>query len=179
MELRIGNLLEPVQDEVFDTICCNPPLLAIPEDVAFPFIADGGRDGLDITMQLLSHLRTFLSHQGQCYIVGTLLGDQEGPNVSRIEKTAREVGLNVHLTFPYRENLVNGSKMLDALIVTASRYNQMKRETLRTAFLKSFAKKEVEYMYSFLLHATVASDPLHARVEQSSHYFRNSSFWSV
>ena len=42
MTLHIGDGIEPVKGKKFDTICCNPPLLPVPDGVPYPFVLGFG-----------------------------------------------------------------------------------------------------------------------------------------
>jgi ribosomal protein L3 glutamine methyltransferase len=72
IELRQGDLLEPVAGERFDLIVCNPPYvnrqsmaLLPPEYRAEPQHAlDGGRDGMDIIRRLLADAHQHLNPAG-------------------------------------------------------------------------------------------------------------------
>ncbi len=41
----------------FDLICMNPPLLPIPSGLGYPFIGDGGPDGLAVTRRVWGNWR--------------------------------------------------------------------------------------------------------------------------
>ena len=79
IELRIGETLGPLNGETFDRICCNPPLLPIPEQVPYPVPGDGGPDGLSVVRPLLQALPRILREDGRCHVIGTILGDGSGP----------------------------------------------------------------------------------------------------
>lgn len=81
MEVRVGDLYGPVAGEVFDDVLSNPPLLPVPEDVQFPFVGDGGRDGFDLVWRIMDGLPEHLSDRGVARVVGTVLSDGYVPVV--------------------------------------------------------------------------------------------------
>lgn len=61
VELRVGNLLEPVVDEMFDLVVANPPFVLSP-DAAFVF-RDAGQDG-NVSRSLVSAVPSILRPGG-------------------------------------------------------------------------------------------------------------------
>jgi hypothetical protein len=180
IELRIGDLLEPVRGETFDEICCNPPLLPIPTGLEFPQTADGGPDGGAFVARILEALPELLSPRGRCHLIGTALGDSMGPNLERQLLLARRNRLDLFIILPDRASLAGDSPFLDGLAATAGDYGALDRETARTVLERAYAQEGAEYLYPYLLTATrtegTAAMP---RVEVTSHYLRGSKFWSV
>ena len=179
IELRLGDLVEPVAGETFDRICCNPPLLPVPDSLPFPVVANGGPDGLSTVNRLIAALPGLLRDGGRCHIVGTLVGSGEGPDICALQKLVEEGGLDVILILPCRESLAPTARMLDSMALTASRYSGVDLETARRAFLDSFAAMGVDHLYSFLMAAMPARGRHKGRIEMTQHYLRGSSFWTV
>lgn len=80
----IGVLTGSVQDHVLepcsvDRIVSNPPLLAIPEGFSYPFVGDGGPDGLRIVREILKKAEISLKPGGQAQVIGTTIGNEDGP----------------------------------------------------------------------------------------------------
>lgn len=75
ISVRCGDLYDAVGGGVFDLVCANPPLLPIPEGMEYPFVGDGGPDGLAVTWQILSGLADRLSEVGHAQLIGMTLSD--------------------------------------------------------------------------------------------------------
>ncbi len=76
VEVRIGDLWGCVGAiERFDLVAANPPLLPIPEGVAYPFVGDGGPDGLDVTRRILDPVAEHLTPSGTAQVLGITLSD--------------------------------------------------------------------------------------------------------
>jgi len=72
VDLREGNMFEPVEGR-FDVIIFNPPYLpTAPEDLTHSPLdkaLDGGPDGTAVTIQFIEQLNQYLAHEGRAYIV--------------------------------------------------------------------------------------------------------------
>jgi carbamoyltransferase len=64
LEVRIGDLLEPVRGERFDLITANPPF--VPSPVNTLGFRDGGRSGEDIQKRIVAGLPDHLAPGGRC-----------------------------------------------------------------------------------------------------------------
>lgn len=63
-----GDLFEPVNDETFDIILCNPPYL--PDEPKDPDVAlDGGPEGWEFIDRFLSEAKPFLAKEGKILLL--------------------------------------------------------------------------------------------------------------
>ena len=84
LEVRIGDLFEPVAAERFDLITANPPFVPSPSD-EFRF-RDGGRSGEDIQKRIVAELPLRLAPEGIAQIV-TELPERDGePLLDRLRQ---------------------------------------------------------------------------------------------
>lgn len=89
VEIRVGDLYEPVFREQFDIICSNPPFMAVPENVEYFLSGNGGPDGLKIINRILEGLDDHLAKDGKCFMaIMDLIGDDDGP---LLEKKLRQL----------------------------------------------------------------------------------------
>ena len=65
----------------FDFICANPPLLPIPFNLNYPFVGDGGTDGLSIFRQIMNYGIPHLSKNGKIVTLGLSGGSEVGPDI--------------------------------------------------------------------------------------------------
>lgn len=85
VELRRGNLLEPVEGEQFDLVVSNPPFVITPrrggQSAPGPFVyRDGGLDGDDIVSTLVRSLPGVLAEGGVAQMLGNweIHGEEAG-----------------------------------------------------------------------------------------------------
>lgn len=155
VEFLLGDLFEPVAGRRFDVICSNPPFLPVPVGVRLPLFADGGPDGLSIVRRLLAGLPEFLEAHGRCYIVGSVLGTSDGPDLSSFETSAAGAGLRITITCLTCEEL--DESMMDtyaANVVAAAREGDS-----RPTFRRHFQTLGATHLYCFLLNARRSSQP--------------------
>jgi SAM-dependent methyltransferase len=74
VELRQGDLFEPVAGERFDYICANPPFEPVPPGTEYYLHSDGGPDGLAAVRRLLAGFPNHLSNRGALEMVSFSLG---------------------------------------------------------------------------------------------------------
>jgi len=77
-----GDLWEPLPEQaVYDHVTCNPPLMPVPESVAFPLFGHGGADGLDVVTRIVDALPQRLSPRGRLTLIGACTGDARTPAI--------------------------------------------------------------------------------------------------
>lgn len=155
VEFLIGDLFEPVAGRQFDRICANPPFMPVPPGIRFPAFADGGPDGLAVVRRLLAGLPEHLAPNGLCQIVGSVLGNSEGPDLSSLERSALDAQLKVTISCPSCEAL--DASMLASCAATAMTQDQASE--VKQVFQDHFARLGATHIYYFLLSAVHASLP--------------------
>jgi len=81
LEVRTGDLFEPVGSEAFDLVVANPPMVPTLPHQAGSTAVDGGPDGLALVRRLLDQLATHLTEEGQAIIYQEGIGDRDRPLV--------------------------------------------------------------------------------------------------
>jgi hypothetical protein len=149
VSIRNGNLYNPVEGEKFDLICANPPLLPAPSNLKAPIVADGGEDALGITYQILQGLVDHLNPNGICQIIGTCLGDSEGPFIlKKLNDLSKEIKCSINMTFPVSMPV---DEWIGPLAANSKIYCNKALKTSRNAYKKSFDKLKTTHMYPFYL----------------------------
>jgi HemK-related putative methylase len=116
-----GDLYEPVAGERFDLVLANPPLLPIPRRLPFPFVGDGGPDGLTVVRRVLRGLPDHLAERGRAYLVGSALTDGFLlTNQDELATLGHELGLSLNVTTYSHASLAPGAPMLQALAQTVA-----------------------------------------------------------
>jgi release factor glutamine methyltransferase len=121
MQVRCGDLYGALgDDELFDYVVANPPLLPFPEGVAYPFVGHGGNDGMRVTWRILESLPSHLASNGVAKIVQALLCDGVMPLcVDRLESFAKKYGLDILLSVVSRCKLSTESRYFNGLVATS------------------------------------------------------------
>lgn len=95
-----GDLYSALPDDrTFSLICANPPLLPIPESVPYPFVGDGGPDGLLVTDRILRGAPKRLTPEGALHTLGMTLSDGYLPlTLDRFSLAAADTSMDLFLT---------------------------------------------------------------------------------
>lgn len=74
IDIKSGDLYDPVGSELFDLIYSNPPFIPVPQTVQYPLCGDGGEFGLDVLKTIISGLNSHLTKNGKVLVFGEMLG---------------------------------------------------------------------------------------------------------
>jgi len=69
VELKLGNLFEPVKDEKFDLIIVNPPFEPTPKGSIDYLYSDGGEKGTKFVENILLNIREYLNQNGRFQMI--------------------------------------------------------------------------------------------------------------
>lgn len=170
IEVRIGNLFEVVDDERFDRITANPPLLPMPEDMPYPFVGHGGPDGLNVTRRIIEGLPCRLAPLGNARLLGTTLSDGYLPLcLDEIDTMARKLGLDMTFYVTAHHALCDGAVYFEGLAATSSGTGKVDLATARSRYRAFLDERHATHLIAYFLHVVegagrlnlvdVASDP--------------------
>ncbi len=116
-----GDLYEPLSPDLrYDHVVANPPLLPVPRNMQYPFVGDGGPDGLTVTRRILSGLPTRLHPAGTAQIIGTCLSDGILPFAAdEMAEWTRRTDMDLRMTVAAHVPLSPGTPMFQGLVETA------------------------------------------------------------
>lgn len=155
VEYLVGDLFEPVAGRQFERICSNPPFMPVAPGVRYPLYADGGPDGLEVVRRVLMGLPAAMAPDGRCDVVGAVLGNDEGPDLSSFDRLAAEAHLGITISCP-------SSEALDEAMLASCAATALGCEgggDVKEAFRDHYASLGATRMYYFLLTATHAPQP--------------------
>lgn len=136
--------------EKFDRILFNPPLVPVPEDLAYPFVGHGGGDGLSVTNHVVEMYLDALTPTGRFEFIGMTVGAREklGPTdpLMALAKKHRMEG-TVHVLSRHR--IREDAPLLNASAMTLARSNAMTLETAKARLLQYFEEAEFDHFYLF------------------------------
>lgn len=178
VQVRIGDLYQPVAGERFDFISANPPLLPFVPELPYPFVGHGGADGLDVVRRILHGLADALEPGGICQLLGTCLGTWEAPLcLAELDAFARDGGWRLRMTLPTALALVPGAVMFEGLAATCAMASGLATDGVRDALQAHLQEMEASHLYLYFL--TVSRDHEHPGLAATRHYERRVGFWFV
>jgi SAM-dependent methyltransferase len=176
VEVRVGDLYAAAGDDSFDFISANPPLLPFPQDLPYPFVGHGGDDGLSLTRRIIAGLPRALRLSGLCQIVGTCLGDRNGPAIEgELARTSRALELDIRLTVPAAVHLDRGSTMFNGLVWSCAAAAAIDIDIVQARYEAHLKALSADHLYPFFLSISrAATSPKFTLTRQ---YRQGSGFW--
>jgi hypothetical protein len=186
VELRQGDFTAAVKGEHFDHIVCNPPLLPVPREVAYPLAGHGGPDGLDFPRRLLAALPDLLNPGGRCHIIGTMLGGPLGPDLTEWQEVAQSSGIDLLAILPFRSSVSSSAApMFQSLVSSAVLHAQFQgadpaaaRAHIEAAYRRQFSETGATHLYSFFLCANRAAPGSEGQFRFTRHFMDTRRMWT-
>jgi release factor glutamine methyltransferase len=97
IEVRQGNLFEPVKNEKFDLIITNPPFEPTPEGSIDYLYSDGGEKGTKFIELILLNIREYLNQNGRFQMIAYIPDSQVRQIKSLLNITFKNIKIK-HLT---------------------------------------------------------------------------------
>jgi methylase of polypeptide subunit release factors len=144
VEVRRGDLFEPVAGERFDLIAFNAPFVSVPPDLEVSALIGGGPDGMALLRPLLAELRRHLTGRGWAlaYLEGE--GDSAGPFLAtRMAPSLRTGGVDAELTLVDR---ITVSERLSQL----REMHRLRRAGLPKAWAPFYRDQGARYYYAMV-----------------------------
>jgi SAM-dependent methyltransferase len=136
--------------EQFDRILFNPPLVPVPEHLSYPLVGHGGRDGLTVTESILDLYLEALAPGGRFEFIGMTMGSSAGAAAGdpllALAKKHRMHG-TIHILSKHRFG--DYSAVVNACATTLARSNGLEPTRARDLLLQHFAKSDYEFCYLF------------------------------
>jgi hypothetical protein len=163
--LRLNDLHEKVQlinrsledyaadaQESFDLITFNPPLLPIPAVLHYPFVGDGGGDGLEVTRRVLNLYLPRLTAGGGIEFIGCGLGREHTPIfVDDLAAILRQHDAQGRVQLLSRYDLRRGDSFYDSLVRTAAMSSEVTLDLAYAVFDLHFQRLGFNELYPFFL----------------------------
>lgn len=158
MEVLTGNLYDALsENRKFDLITANPPLLPIPQGLPYPFIGDGGADGLDLVIRIVAGAGGRLNKFGTMLIIG--MTTMKNGNVLAVEKLSaalQDAELNGLLSIVSCSEVGSDSAWLQGLARTSMAHSPEKFESEEQAVsfaAEGFASIGANQVCTYVLRA--------------------------
>lgn len=154
VDTRIGDLYGPVRGLKFDFISANPPLLPMPKSLSYPFVGDGGSDGMAVVWQILRGLPEHLLPNGKAQIICSGLSDGTLPlAVDQLQEICREFCLDIVLCITGDIALDPCGTFVEELAATGVAHSEPELEMRRADLVQHFAESGASQMVFFFLTA--------------------------
>ncbi len=155
VEVRNGDLYQPVTGRRFDFVSANPPTLPYPDDLPPPAVGHGGTDGTDATARILSGLDVVLDAGGHAQMVGMALSEgQTLRGADRMATIASEHDLQVRCLVTSHASLGESSPLLEQLVQSVSAITACDPARVRSSYLDLLARVSCDHLSTFFLHVT-------------------------
>jgi len=146
-------------------------------DIRKPVVSDGGEDGLEFIRRIIKGLPHHLSIGGICQVIGTSLGNSDGPYFAEeLVQLCHEVGGSFTVFFPVAYPI---DAMVDPLAGNSALFCGESFETARLAYQGLFRRQNATCLYPFFLTAVRDSgskaEPRIIRLYKST----RKGFWTV
>lgn len=152
VSVRCGDLYDCADGEVFDTVTANPPLLPIPSGLPYPFVGDGGPDGLRVVRRILARLPAHLAPGGQAKLIGMTLSDGLLPLVLvELETWAKANGFDATMTVTGHASAGLDAPWVRGVAATVAAHAHKDYSRVRAALAEGYAALEATHVCAYAL----------------------------
>lgn len=146
--------------EPFDLITFNPPLLPVPDAIDYPFVGDGGADGLEVTRHALSLYLPHLAPRGSIEFIGCGLGRDGHPSfVDGFDALLASHDAGGHVQLVGYSALQRGDLFYDALVETAAINSKISVDFSHEIFDLHFRQLGMDGIYMFFMRVDKPERP--------------------
>ncbi len=174
-EVRTGDLYEALaDDERFDYVAANPPVLAFPPHLFSP-AADPSDDGLAVVRRVLDGLPAVLRPGGWAQILACSAGDESGPVLAaELAAFAAAHGARVVSTVPGRLHLRPGAGPLEELAAGTAAFTGLALELVRERLSAHVEETGLDYLYAMISTVSLEEPGSSTVIE---HFREPGGFW--
>lgn len=105
-----SDLYAELPEGEFDVIVANPPMVAIPSRIPYPFVGNGGPDGLAVILRIIEGLPGRLAPSGVARTLGVAAAGDEFPlALDTLRTSARRHDLRIRLTLTAEQDVGSDS----------------------------------------------------------------------
>ena len=153
-EIVLSDLAEFRTDQRFDFISANPPLLPVPSEIDYPFIGDGGEDGLRVTERILARAGELLAPEGVAEVIGLGLGIEGAPAfLDKLAAVGAEAGLFLTVHLLRRTEFAVGSGLFNGLILSSAGTDPAVQARHHLALEGFVDANAIDSAFTFAVHA--------------------------
>ncbi|MFK7785641.1 MAG: hypothetical protein AB8B56_11025 [Crocinitomicaceae bacterium] len=139
-------------NDFYDLITFNPPLLPVPEPLFYPFVGDGGEDGLDVTRRILRAYIPKLTETGSIEFIGCGLGkDDHLAFAESLRPIFEEFHMDYNVHVLGAGELKRGDGAFDSSVYTTAMANGIDMEMCNQIYELHYEKLDVNKMYCFFI----------------------------
>ncbi|URZ08013.1 methyltransferase [Clostridium felsineum] len=158
IEIRNGDLYNPVKDLKFDVITSNPPFIPVPKDINYSLAGDGGEDGLDIVTRIVNGYKEHLNVGGYGLMIGEAIGDENGAFMSEVLQKILGNKFSGKLFLVNRITIEEQAKNVSGLTNIIKTKYEGKANEIYEKWMQMYKKLGATYYYSFELKVKKISE---------------------
>jgi len=115
-----SDLYAELPDGEFDVIVADPPMVAVPPGIPYPFVGNGGPDGLAVILRIIEGLPGRLAPSGIARTLGVAAAGDEFPlALDTLRISARRLDLRIRLTLTAEQDVGSDSNWNRAIAATS------------------------------------------------------------
>jgi methylase of polypeptide subunit release factors len=142
-----------------DLVTFNPPLLPVPSVLNYPFVGDGGPDGLDVTRRALDLYLPLLAEDGAVECIGCGLGRNSAPAfLNELDPILKRHGARGQALLVGCWPLVRGEPAHESLVLTAAMNSEITCEVAHAVYDQHLRALGMDSMYTFFFRAERVAD---------------------
>lgn len=162
------------EEEKFDQILFNPPLVPIPGDLKYHAAGHGGIVGLDVVRTIFDLYRSTLNDGGRLDFIGMTMKSTSKPSSEEpLRALIREFGFGGRMHVLSRHHINRNSLVLDMLVSTLAQENEISPASAMDQLLDFYQTLGHDECYLYFCSVTPAegtSPPLQVIDMSASHY---------
>lgn len=154
IEVRCGNLYDPIKNDKFSIIYANPPFLPVPKGIDYPIPGHGGEDGTEILKRIYEKLDYFLLDQGRSLIYCEALGDNNNIFfLDWLKDISQKYDWKVEVFILGKVHYLEQIRRIVNLTTATYDHFEGKSKELTEAWLNSYKKmnRQVKFLYSIVI----------------------------
>jgi release factor glutamine methyltransferase len=164
LDVQWGDLETHHFDMQFDHISANPPLLPVPNEIEFPFVGDGGCDGLKVTSKIIARLPSLLRIDGTAQIIGTgFCSSEHYAFEGHLTELATLHSLQIEVIVIAKISVESDAPYFDAMVRTVSVASEADREAARSTYADLISSVSATHLCTFALKITHGSAKVSVR----------------
>ncbi|MGW9531208.1 methyltransferase [Paenibacillus terrae] len=151
IEIKEGNLYEPLKGMTFDLITSNPPFIPVPDHLEFSLAGDGGNDGLNIVKEIIKGYKLHLNVDGYGVMIGEAIGNEQGPFLTRLLDEELGKCFDTKLFLSGRIHIDSQIKTVSSLNTLLKKNPNVNSSEIENIWRANYRKLNATYYYTFSL----------------------------
>lgn len=158
VQIKEGDLYEPISSMKFDVITSNPPFIPVPDNIKFSLAGDGGEDGLKIVRKIIEGYHAHLNDYGYGIMIGEAIGDERQPFLVDLIKDILGNYFETKLILSDKKPIESVTKSLATLCTEMGFAQEKNLDKVKSTWSDVSNKLSASYYYVFTIKTKKLSD---------------------